>query len=207
MEFIKEPHSEKAIENMKWRLPKHLDNDMSRVLNILDKASKLTPKNALTYIDQSLAILAQAKEYCSISGSPFENVLEIYGIFSDIAEDYSNVKEFAERIKYLEGIFDDKGFGEKREKLSLSTVHISKGLEYDYVYIVDLYEGNFPSAKSVEQYEENGDLGGIEEERRLFFVGMTRAKEGLFFVTPLKKWGKNIKPSRFIAEAECILKS
>ena len=76
------------------------------------------------------------------------------------------------------------------------TVHASKGLEFDYVFIVGTEEELFPSPKCVSDNE-------IEEERRLFYVAMTRAKRQLIISYTKEKNGKAVKPSRFVNELFC----
>jgi len=81
--------------------------------------------------------------------------------------------------------------------VNLLTVHASKGLEFKEVYIVDMMEGRFPNIKL------SRPAGGIEEERRLFYVAVTRAKDRLYFAYAKYDRIKNIEyqPSRFLAEA------
>jgi DNA helicase-2/ATP-dependent DNA helicase PcrA len=81
--------------------------------------------------------------------------------------------------------------------VNLLTVHASKGLEFKEVYIVDLMEGRFPNIKL------SKPAGGIEEERRLFYVAVTRAKDRLFFAYAKHDRIRNMeyKPSRFLKEA------
>lgn len=71
------------------------------------------------------------------------------------------------------------------EELVLSTIHQAKGLEWDSVFIIRLSEGQFPHAKSMESEEE------IEEERRLFYVAVTRAKKDLFLMHPMMRFDYN----------------
>jgi len=81
--------------------------------------------------------------------------------------------------------------------VNLLTVHASKGLEFREVYIVDMMEGRFPNIKL------SKPAGGIEEERRLFYVAVTRAKDRLYFALAKVDRIKNIEyqPSRFLKEA------
>ncbi len=79
----------------------------------------------------------------------------------------------------------------EEDALHLLTMHASKGLEFDRVYLPDCQEGKIPSAKSVTEAE-------IEEERRMFYVAMTRAKHSLCLMTVKGKTGKDA-PSRFLA--------
>jgi DNA helicase-2/ATP-dependent DNA helicase PcrA len=83
--------------------------------------------------------------------------------------------------------------------LILSTVHSAKGLEWNTVFILHLLEGLFPSARSIYNIKQ------LEEERRLFYVACTRAKERLYLTMPSYVYSYSAfftKPSRFIAEIE-----
>ena len=71
------------------------------------------------------------------------------------------------------------------------TMHCSKGLEYKVVFVVDVCEGVIPYNKAVQDYQ-------IEEERRLFYVAMTRAKEKLYLLYPKQRYNKDTTRSRFI---------
>ena len=75
----------------------------------------------------------------------------------------------------------------------LSTIHASKGLEYDTVYIADVNEEIIPHKKAAQPAE-------IEEERRLFYVAMTRAKNHLYICCPKERYGHRQEPSRFVRE-------
>ncbi len=87
-----------------------------------------------------------------------------------------------------------------RECVILSTVHQAKGLEWDAVFMIGLNDGSFPSAKSLKTGDE-------EEERRLFYVAATRAKDELYLCCPVSSGGWRsinfLRPSRFIRELPC----
>ncbi|MEI0843533.1 ATP-dependent helicase [Brachyspira pilosicoli] len=85
----------------------------------------------------------------------------------------------------------------EKEALTLSTVHSAKGLEWEYVFIIHMLDGLFPSEKSLNNIE------ALDEERRLFYVACTRAKSKLYITMPSNIISYNAifdKPSRFIAE-------
>ncbi|MBR5978246.1 MAG: ATP-dependent helicase, partial [Verrucomicrobia bacterium] len=89
---------------------------------------------------------------------------------------------------------------EQEDALNLSTIHQVKGLEYDVVFVIMLCEGMFPSYRSI----ENPD--SLEEERRLFYVALTRAKDELYLVWPklrnaMGQFERQL-PSRFIKEIQ-----
>jgi DNA helicase-2/ATP-dependent DNA helicase PcrA len=95
---------------------------------------------------------------------------------------------------------DKKEDEEDKDRVTLMTVHSAKGLEYEYIYVVGCEENLFPSQRALETVE------GIEEERRLFYVALTRAKSlaTLSCVDMRFKWGSMefSKPSRFLAEID-----
>ncbi len=126
-------------------------------------------------------------------------VKDIEGLFS-LAEKYESLDEFLSEL-LLEPIeiTDYEKWDTDEAPLVLSTIHSAKGLEWHTVFIISLIEGRFPSFHSLENEEE------LEEERRLFYVAVTRAREKLYLISPLMVYlpgeGKVFaKPSRFIRE-------
>jgi DNA helicase-2/ATP-dependent DNA helicase PcrA len=108
------------------------------------------------------------------------------------------VEEWLQSIALLTD--QDNQTDEERDRVTLMTVHAAKGLEFRFVFIVGLEERLFPSEMSIGQPE------GLEEERRLFYVALTRAKEAaiLSFAQNRFKWGRTefCSPSRFLGEIE-----
>ncbi|MDL2319909.1 UvrD-helicase domain-containing protein [Alistipes sp. OttesenSCG-928-B03] len=106
--------------------------------------------------------------------------------------------EWLQSVTLLTDQDDDKP--EERNKVTLMTIHAAKGLEYRFVFIVGLEENLFPSQMSMDGEE------GIEEERRLFYVALTRAKEAavMSFSETRFKWGSMefCRPSRFLSEVD-----
>ncbi|MFP7295811.1 UvrD-helicase domain-containing protein [Neobacillus niacini] len=83
------------------------------------------------------------------------------------------------------------------DAISLSTIHRAKGLEYKHVYIIGAVDGSLPHDYALDSLR-NGDFTPLEEERRLFYVGMTRAKEQLLISVPQNRRGKKANISRFL---------
>lgn len=112
----------------------------------------------------------------------------------EIAEDYLSVSEFLENVTISDDEADTKSKG---DKVSLMTMHGSKGLEFPMVIIVGATDGIIPSARSVAE-------GNLQEERRLMYVSITRAKTKLFITYPKITFCNgvpmNSRPSRFLAE-------
>jgi DNA helicase-2/ATP-dependent DNA helicase PcrA len=120
-----------------------------------------------------------------------EKILNKVKILGNLMKNYNSLERFLNAM-VLGSNEMAQGTG-----VNLLTVHASKGLEFKEVYIVDLMEGRFPNIKL------SKPAGGIEEERRLFYVAVTRAKDKLFFALARNDRIKNITytPSRFLKEA------
>ncbi len=91
----------------------------------------------------------------------------------EIAQRYENINDFLSDLAITENIDLDRKEGEKEESVTLTTVHRAKGLEWDVVFIISVNPGDFPSSFAISE-------GKIEEEERVFYVAITRAKRYLF---------------------------
>ena len=113
--------------------------------------------------------------------------------------DVATIEEWLQSLMLITDM-DKKEGEEEQDNVTLMTVHSAKGLEYEYVYVVGCEENLFPSLRALETVE------GIEEERRLFYVALTRAKSlaTLSCVDMRFKWGNMefSKPSRFLTEID-----
>jgi len=134
-----------------------------------------------------------------------ENRLENLKELLRAMQDYDNLQSFLEHVALATSI-DQEWEG---EKINLMTMHAAKGLEFDVIFLPGWEEGLFPHQKSL---EEKGDLA-LEEERRLAYVGITRAKKEAFLSFAMKRayhgdW-MDALPSRFINEIpdDCVEKN
>ena len=137
------------------------------------------------------------------SVSRVENVQELMNGIKDFIEEQQEKEEDASIAYFLEDVALATDFDKDKEdvpRVSLMTIHLAKGLEFPYVYIVGLEENLFPSAMSMNTRSE------IEEERRLFYVALTRAEKQVFlsYAQSRYRWGKLIdcEPSRFLEEID-----
>ncbi len=119
------------------------------------------------------------------------------------AYQFNSVEDFLTQLALLTNVEaeDDQAANRDAEQIRLSTIHQAKGLEFDAVFVIMLCDGLFPSARSMENDE------GEEEERRLFYVAITRAKSELYLSFPLMRasFGNSggdpmQRPSRFLSE-------
>lgn len=133
-----------------------------------------------------------------------ENIQELLNGIKDfvegqkeLADATGSLPEFLEDVALATDMDNDKG---DQDRVALMTIHLAKGLEFPYVYIVGLEEDLFPSAMSMNTRSE------LEEERRLFYVALTRAEKQAYLTYALTRyrWGKLIdaEPSRFVEEID-----
>ncbi|SEB48473.1 DNA helicase-2 / ATP-dependent DNA helicase PcrA [Tenacibaculum sp. MAR_2009_124] len=132
-----------------------------------------------------------------------ENVQELLNGIKDFITDKIETGEDASLTAFLEDVALATDFDSENDdtpRVSLMTIHLSKGLEYPYVYIVGLEENLFPSAMSMNTRSE------LEEERRLFYVALTRAEKVAYltYAQTRYRWGKltDGEPSRFLEEID-----
>ena len=160
---------------------------------------KMAPYAAIQYIRKRIGYDDFLKEYAfthQINRSDLNEVLaeieEAAKAFSSVEEWFAHVEEYTETLKVKE-----KERNRPRPGVRLMTIHASKGLEFKQVFLIAANEGRIPYQKAKTDKE-------IEEERRLFYVAMTRAKDFLKICYVKIKNGKEVTPSRFVDE---LLKS
>ena len=100
-------------------------------------------------------------------------------ILSILAKQEPDIQKFLDRLVELERLIQNGFCSKANNAVILSTIHSSKGLEYDSVYMVDVYDGRFPSSRPNIFSRSKDNADGEQEERRLFYVGITRAKNKL----------------------------
>lgn len=156
----------------------------------------LPPYAAINFIRNAIGYEEYLLEYARYRKQKPEELTEILDRLMDSAKGMKSVEEWELFIKdYTEKLTEQaKRQNIKGEGVVISTLHGVKGLEYAHVYILNVNEGSIPYKKAV--LEE-----AVEEERRLFYVGMTRAKETLSLCYVKKQYEKEREPSRFLEEA------
>ncbi len=120
---------------------------------------------------------------------------------AEFAFQFGTVEEFLTQLALLTNVEAEADPQDDSEKIKLSTIHQAKGLEFEVVFVIMLCDGLFPSSRSTESND------GEEEERRLFYVSVTRAKNELYLCYPLIRGGFGQSgsdvyqsPSRFLSE-------
>jgi DNA helicase-2/ATP-dependent DNA helicase PcrA len=128
-------------------------------------------------------------------------------IFQNIAQNYKSLDSLLADMAIepiIDSVVDIEAPTKEDDFLTLSTIHSAKGLEWHSVFVIHAVEGYFPSSRSAETVET------LEEERRLMYVSVTRAKQNLFITFPMNLFDRAAgvtlsKPSRFISELDSKL--
>lgn len=170
-------------------------NNINVLENDLERISRLAPYAAVNYIRKAVGLEAYVREYAEYRGVSADDYMDVLDEIQESARDFLSMDGWLEYIdRYTAELAEKNRTGSMiPDSVTLTTMHSAKGLEYAYVFIMDAAERMTPHRKSV-------DNDNIEEERRLFYVAVTRAKYGLYIYVPQKIFGKNMNVSRFVQE-------
>lgn len=156
---------------------------------------KMAPYAAIQYMRKKIGYDDFLREYAVTRQMP---VSDLFDVLSEIEEAAKPYQTFEEWFAHVEEYTNVLKIREQKKEMNhdgvrLMTMHAAKGLEFDTVFIIQANEGRIPYKKSLKE-------NGVEEERRLFYVAMTRAKNVLKIVYVKAKNGKETSPSRFVEE-------
>jgi DNA helicase II / ATP-dependent DNA helicase PcrA len=194
----------------------------SKLAKALQSCAKIVPKKAAVAWTQFVATISQLEDesvrksaakmlrlvmdagyddYLKETYDNYERRLDEIQQLAEFAFQFGSVEEFLTQLALLTNVEAEEDPADDTERMKLSTIHQAKGLEFDVVFVIMLCDGLFPSAHSTESND------GEEEERRLFYVSITRAKNELYLCYPLMRGGFGAggmdtyqSPSRFLAE-------
>ncbi len=169
---------------------KNLD-ELKKDFNYLNKISL---GSAISYIVMDLEYIDYLKSYCEKFSQNLEDLEEVIEEFKLSAEGFKNIFDFLAHIENVSNEIEVSKNKNQREGVILSTIHGVKGMEFKNVYLVNCNEDTIPHSSSKEE--------NIEEERRLFYVGITRAIDNLYLFAPKNRRGQLKEISRFICESE-----
>lgn len=173
-----------------------MEREIGNLFRSLDMLKRMKPCLAVRYIRNVIGYDRYLKE--KYSGETVMEYLRIAEEFQEFARSFKNVREILaycareeeEVREQKKEFYQHKGEQKEKRGVQIMTIHASKGLEFDCVCIPSCEEGNIPSKKSKEEKE-------LEEERRMFYVAMTRAKYKLM-ITAVKSENGREQPSRFL---------
>lgn len=170
-------------------------DNLDKLIADLNIIKKLKPYPALNFIRRFVGYDKYIKEYAEYRQMDAGEFYDILDEFASMISDMTSYGELFEFVEdYSEVIRKTKESDRERKGVSLMTMHSAKGLEFDCVYIIDAVEGITPYKKAKTPAE-------LEEERRMFYVAMTRARHELMIYTPKLVAGKAKSKSRYIAES------
>ena len=181
-----------------------LENFQNLILSLKVFSNNNNALDTATHILNKSFIINYYKDEGSLeSFNRIENIEELINGINDFMLGQNELHESDKSLsKYLEDValYSETDKNIESNKVSLMTIHMAKGLEFPIVYVVGLEENLFPSIMSINSREE------IEEERRLFYVAMTRAEKKLIlsYCNQRFKWGNIVEsePSRFLSEID-----
>lgn len=171
------------------------------ILEMKEKSEVLSLTEIIDMVLDKSGIKSELESEHSLEADiRLENLNEFKSITKTFEEEsgIASLEDFLNEVSLVSDINDQKN--DNSPKVTLMTIHAVKGLEYKYVFVIGMEENIFPHVNSCEED------GGIEEERRLCYVAITRAKEKLYLVNALRRmlYGKTSvnMPSRFINEID-----
>tara|TARA_B100001167_G_scaffold36254_1_gene20283 strand:+ start:5918 stop:8239 length:2322 start_codon:yes stop_codon:yes gene_type:complete len=197
------------IQHLDIKINSSTKNKLYNFVNMI-RSFQITAENADAFVvaeevARKTGLLQELKKDGTPEGiARIENIEELLNGMRDFVE---GQKEIADATGSLAEFLEDVALATDMDKdiddvdrVSLMTIHLAKGLEFPYVYIVGLEEDLFPSGMSMNTRSE------LEEERRLFYVALTRAEKQAYltYTESRYRWGKLIdaEPSRFIEEID-----
>ncbi len=171
---------------------------LAQVMNIPHEmeVQAATPSELLEKVIESSQYMQQFDEEVEEELSRIENIKEL----QSVASEFTNLAEFLENISLVQSEYStgEKTDVQNNDHVTLMTLHSAKGLEFPIVFLIGMEEGLFPHSRSLMEIEE------MEEERRLAYVGITRAKHKLYMSWAKQRivWGNvgSQNRSRFIDE-------
>lgn len=165
----------------------------------LKMLSKMAPYAAIQYMRKKIGYDDFLRDYAKIKQIQAADLFEILSEIEEAARPFSTLEEWFRHVEeYTEALRrKEQKKKEEQKGIQLMTIHAAKGLEFDTVFIIGANEGQIPYKKAKSEEE-------TEEERRLFYVAMTRAKEVLQICYVKQRNGKETAPSRFVND---LLKS
>lgn len=153
----------------------------------------MAPYAAVNYIRYGMNYEEYLQEYAKARRMKPEELTDILDEIQDGCRPFKTVEAWYEHLTaYKERLLEQRGKKERDpDAITLATLHSAKGLEFQEVFLVDVNEGTIPHRKASMEAD-------LEEERRLFYVGMTRAKDRLHLFYVRERYGKRVDPSVFL---------
>lgn len=184
-----------ALANLKTA-HKFQEKKLKKVVELTRTLKYSSPLSAIETIEKEIGFQDFLKKRGDEAGKLEKGSDDIKDL-KVAAKNFDSINSLLEHAAHMSSMNKEiKNLGKHfPEAITLSTIHRAKGLEYNTVYVIGTVDGSLPHDYSL----NNGDYAAIEEERRLLYVAVTRAKEQLFLSIPEKRRGKKAKASRFLS--------
>ncbi|MDF2723777.1 MAG: ATP-dependent helicase [Paenibacillus sp.] len=164
----------------------------------------MPPLQAIQVIRRRLGYEYAIDKMCERFGFRKDYLIGILNTLEDIAYTLDTMESFAERVNHLKRLLVTSKHQKEGNRVTLSTFHSAKGLEFDRVYMIDLIEGIIPSAEDTKK-KQAAMYDMMEEAARLFYVGMTRARTHLELIAYRERDQKKVNDSLFLTEVGSII--
>ncbi|UFJ41700.1 ATP-dependent helicase [Brevibacillus humidisoli] len=179
---------------------------LERVVSVLHQLPALSPKQALELVYEDLKLREYVKKRAKdrAAGEDARAVDELRQLLS-AAKRHATLGAFLRHLeqmaKWEKELPASYGNSAQVQAVQLISIHRAKGLEFDNVFLLDLVEGVLPHEYAIDQLR-SGNPDALEEERRLLYVAITRARHNLYLGVPHERFGRQTKVSRFVREME-----
>lgn len=184
---------QEAVKDKSWAV-EHLQ----KLNSDIERLRKMEPYTAIQYIRKGIGYEDYLEEYASRHRIKLEELTDILEEIQAMAKPYKTFEEWFEYIEDYGNRLEEQRQKQQKldwqeEAVTLTTMHSAKGLEYEVVFLLEANEGITPHKKA-------GKSEDIEEERRMFYVAVTRAKTYLHIYVLKERYNKTLLPSRFVNE-------
>ncbi|SHH25506.1 ATP-dependent helicase [Clostridium grantii] len=169
-------------------------NNIEKLQKNIFSLKKKSLDKAINYVQKELGYKDHIKEFCEKYKMDIQDYLDIIEEFKAAASEFSTIEDLLVHIEEVKNkLSKDNGDNEK-DKVILSTIHGVKGMEFKNVFVINCNEDYIPHRNAINE--------NLEEERRLFYVAITRSINNLYLAVINRSKGKSIKPSIFIKECK-----
>lgn len=178
------------VQDKKWAV-----EQVEKLNSDIVYLQRMTPYTAINYIRKGIGYDEYLREYAKQRRMKAEELFDILDELQAMAQPYKTYEDWFQHIReYGERLAEQHAAqGMQEDAITLTTMHSAKGLEYEVVFILEANEGITPHKKAVKPEE-------LEEERRMFYVAVTRAKTSLHIYVLKERYNKKLLPSRFVNE-------
>jgi DNA helicase-2/ATP-dependent DNA helicase PcrA len=175
-----------------YREKEWMKKRIARFENDIRTIRHLSPYGAICYIRKSVGYDEYLANYADEHGMPAGALTDVLDEIADSARSCRSYAEWKTRISEYRAELREMTDVVPEHGVMISTLHAAKGTEYDLVYLIDANDGVIPHKKAVLDVD-------IEEERRMFYVGLTRARDELFITAVQNRYGKDTDLSPFLS--------